>query len=60
MRWFDEQIRQRKSQEDIVLSEALYEIAGAISGKNKKPYNKSEPKQKEGQVRFIVILIALF
>ena len=35
MRWFDEQIRQRKAQEDRILSESLYEIAGAISGKNK-------------------------
>ena len=34
MRWFDEQIRQRKVMDDTVLSEALYEIAGAISGKN--------------------------
>ncbi len=33
MGWFDEQIRQRKTGDDAVLSESLYDIIGAVSGK---------------------------
>ena len=33
MGWFDEQIRQRKNNDNEVFSEALFDIAGAVSGK---------------------------
>ncbi len=33
MGWFDEQIKQRKHNDDMVFSEAFYEIAGKINGK---------------------------
>ena len=32
MGWFDEQIRQRKENEEAVLSEAICNIVGAVSG----------------------------
>ena len=32
MGWFDEQIRQRKKEDNAVFAEALQEIAGAVTG----------------------------
>lgn len=44
MGWFDEQIRQRKENEEAVLSEAICNIVGAVSGENVVFNRKDERK----------------
>jgi hypothetical protein len=50
MGWFDEQIRQRKENDESVLSEAVCNIVGAVSGE-KVFFNIKDKKRDKSSVQ---------